>query len=72
MRDLFTKRENETADLLIQGCSNAEISQAMGIELVTVKLNMRNMCAKLGVKSRLQAALKIQKSDLTTAKKGKK
>ncbi|GHO59636.1 LuxR family transcriptional regulator [Ktedonobacter robiniae] len=58
-RELFTQRENEVIDLLLQGASNREIAAKLIISEGTVKKHMANICGKLEVKSRTQALAKL-------------
>jgi ATP/maltotriose-dependent transcriptional regulator MalT len=57
---LLSDRENEVADLLLQGMSNREIGRALFISEVTVKVHLRHIFAKLNARSRTQAALKLR------------
>ncbi len=56
----LTKREKEILSFLVRGCSNQEIADSLGLQLVTIKLHVRSTCQKLGVKNRTQAALKAK------------
>ncbi len=53
----FTPREGEVLSFLAKGASNKEIANALGLQIVTVKLHVRSICRKMGVKNRTQAAL---------------
>ncbi|WP_027483092.1 response regulator [Deinococcus pimensis] len=53
----LTPRETETLKLLAGGQSNKEIARTLGVEERTAKAHVSNLMAKLGVKSRTQAAL---------------
>lgn len=48
----FTGREREIVDLLMQGMSNREIAEALGITEGTVKKHLNHVFRKLGVHSR--------------------
>jgi DNA-binding CsgD family transcriptional regulator len=48
----FTGREREIVDLLMQGMSNRQIAQALGIAEATVKKHLHHVYRKLGVRSR--------------------
>jgi DNA-binding CsgD family transcriptional regulator len=50
----ISKREQEIADLILEGKSNKEIQNALFISLHTVKNHIYNLYQKLGVKSRGQ------------------
>jgi DNA-binding CsgD family transcriptional regulator/tetratricopeptide (TPR) repeat protein len=54
----LSKREKEVLGLVAQGLSNAEIGQRLFISPVTVKVHVRHIFEKLGVKSRAEAALR--------------
>jgi DNA-binding CsgD family transcriptional regulator len=54
-RDLspsFTGREREIVDLLMQGMSNRQIAQSLGIAEATVKKHLHHVYRKFGVRSR--------------------
>ncbi len=53
--DILTKREIQVLKLLSDGHSNKEIANILGITLPTTKNHVKNILAKLNVKSRLQA-----------------
>lgn len=59
MQDGLSVREKEVGRLLVLGASNKEIARALGIEVVTVKRHVGNICRKLGARNRTQAALKL-------------
>lgn len=52
----LSPREREVLSLLAQGLSNPEIGRALFISPVTVKVHVRHIFDKLGVKSRAEAA----------------
>ena len=54
----LSKREKEVLGLVAQGLSNIEIGQRLFISPVTVKVHVRHIFEKLGVKSRAEAALR--------------
>ena len=54
---LLSPREAEVLDLLTLGYTNKEIAKALYIAEVTVKVHVRQILRKLGVRSRTQAAL---------------
>lgn len=53
----LTDRERETLALLADGRSNKEIARELGISDATVKVHIKHLLRKLGVKSRLEAAV---------------
>jgi DNA-binding NarL/FixJ family response regulator len=55
--ELLTPRELEILLLLAQGMSNEEIAGSLVVEVSTVKSHLARMMPKLGVKSRLHAAV---------------
>lgn len=60
----FTRREHEVYALLCEGRTNRQIAEALYISEVTVKAHLRRVFAKLGVKTRTQAALRGTNLDL--------
>ena len=54
----LSSREKEVLSLLAQGLSNPQIGRALFISPVTVKVHVRHIFEKLGVKSRAAAALR--------------
>ena len=49
---LFTEREREIVDLLMQGMSNRQIAHSLGIAEATVKKHLHHVYRKFGVRSR--------------------
>jgi ATP/maltotriose-dependent transcriptional regulator MalT len=54
----LSRREKEVLGLIGHGLSNSEIGQRLFISPVTVKVHVRHIFEKLGVKSRAEAALR--------------
>jgi DNA-binding CsgD family transcriptional regulator len=52
----LTGREREVLELVAQGLSNAEIARVLGTARSTVERTIAAASAKLGVRSRAQAA----------------
>ena len=55
----FSERENEVIKLLLQGASNKEIARALYITESTVESHLTKIYAKLGVRSRAEAIIKL-------------
>jgi LuxR family maltose regulon positive regulatory protein len=53
----LTKREHEVLDLVSQGLLNKEIARTLFITEGTVKVHVRRICQKLGVRTRTEAAV---------------
>lgn len=60
----LTARERQLLALMVQGMSNQEIAQAMGIALPTVKYHVTNVLGKLHVDSRTEAVVLALKHKL--------
>lgn len=60
--ETLSPREEEVLELLSQGKSNADIGEALHIEVGTVKNHVHNILTKLGVANRRQAA-KVYEQD---------
>lgn len=61
-RDL-TRRESEVVALVARGRSNAEIARELGLSLKTVQNHVSSALAKLQVRDRTQAALRLRGLD---------
>lgn len=57
LQENLTPRETETLNLLAEGCSNKMIAQKLSISEGTVKLHVKAVLRKLGVHSRVEAAV---------------
>ena len=57
--DSLSPREREVVALLAQGRTNAEIARALYISEVTVKVHVRHILQKLGVRNRAEAAVLV-------------
>lgn len=60
----LTGRELEILDLIVAGCSNADIAEKLYITVGTVKTHVRNILNKLCVDDRTQAAVRALRSGL--------
>ena len=58
----LTARQQEVADLLKEGLPNKLIARHLGMTEATVKVHVRQIMRKLGVKNRTQVALSIASS----------
>ncbi|HRD45817.1 MAG TPA: helix-turn-helix transcriptional regulator [Caulobacter sp.] len=56
-RSSLSTRQREVLDGLMQGLTNIEIGQRLGIALPTVKLHVRAVLRILGARNRTEAAL---------------
>jgi DNA-binding NarL/FixJ family response regulator len=54
----LSPREKEVLSLVARGLTNAAIGERLFISPVTVKVHVRHIFDKLGVKSRAEAALR--------------
>ncbi len=54
LSEQLTAREMDVLELLIQGCSNREISERLFISVHTVKNHITNIFQKIGVNDRSQ------------------
>jgi ATP/maltotriose-dependent transcriptional regulator MalT len=61
----LTRREREVHELLAQGLTNKEIAKLLYVEEVTVKVHVRHILDKLGVRSRVEAATRVSGSRTT-------
>jgi two-component system nitrate/nitrite response regulator NarL len=64
---LLTPREREVMQYLAQGLSNKDIAANLTLQISTIKLHVGNICKKLKVKNRTQAAIAAYQYGLTTS-----
>ena len=64
MKEQLTPRELDVLEYLITGASNKDIADALGLQVVTIKLHVRGICRKLGAKNRTQAAMIARESNI--------
>jgi DNA-binding NarL/FixJ family response regulator len=55
----LTARQAEVVALLLQGMTNAEIAEALVVDVNTVKTHLRHIYKTLGVRSRSQVLAKL-------------
>ena len=60
----LTERELEVLQLIVEGCSNADIAERLYITVGTVKTHVRNILNKLCADDRTQAAVRALRSGL--------
>jgi len=60
----LTERQREVLRLLLQGQSNKEIARSLGVLEGTVKVHLRSIMQRLGVRNRTQLALIAAKAGL--------
>ena len=58
-RSELTAREQEVLELVEQGCKNKEIAQELGIRPGTVKIHLKHIFEKTGVRGRYGLALNV-------------
>ena len=56
----ISPREAQMLAALLKGLANKEIANNFNLQEVTIKMHISNICQKLGVKNRTQAALKAR------------
>src|SRR4051794_29034664 len=56
----LSAREREVADLVGEGCSNADIASKLHMSVATVKAHVSRLLVKLEVENRVQVALLVQ------------
>ena len=60
----LSPQERRVLDLLVAGCSNPEIAQALVVSINTVKTQVRSIYQKLNVKSRKEARAVVRDQNL--------
>ena len=67
LNESLTRREQEILKLMVEGSTNKQIAQDLYLELSTVKWHINHIYKKLGVRSRVQAAVRARQLDLIVA-----
>ena len=62
----LTKREKQVMQHLSQGLANKEIAQKLDLQPTTIKIHVGNICKKLGVDNRTQAAIMCHQYQLNS------
>ncbi|MGD8403409.1 MAG: LuxR C-terminal-related transcriptional regulator [Anaerolineales bacterium] len=60
----LSERELEVLQLVTEGMSNREIAEELYISIGTAKTHVHNLCGKLGVRNRTEAAMKAKELDM--------
>lgn len=55
----FTPREQDVAELLMQGLRQVDIARQLVIDVSTVRVHERNIMQKMGTQGRFETALKL-------------
>jgi two-component system nitrate/nitrite response regulator NarL len=55
----LTAREQEVAALMVQGRSHKDIGYMLGMSPRTSEVHVKNICKKLGVRSRIEAIVRL-------------
>lgn len=58
----LTAREREIADLVAAGRTNREVAEQLVLRAKTIEAHLRNIYAKLGVRSRVELAREIERA----------
>lgn len=58
--DPLTPQQREVAALVVSGATNREIAQALQLSTRTVEYHLRNIFARLGVRSRMELARRLE------------
>ena len=61
--EALTATERLVAELVVQGDTNAEIAHQLGMAVTTVKVHLRRIYTKVGVKNRTSLAAKFHRGN---------
>lgn len=61
----LSRREKQIVRLLIDGMSNQQMADSLGLEVQTIKVHVRNTLKKLNVNSRTDAVAKVLRTGIT-------
>lgn len=61
----LSRREKQIVRLLIDGMSNQQMADSLGLEVQTIKVHVRNTLKKLNVNSRTDAVAKVLRTGMT-------
>jgi DNA-binding NarL/FixJ family response regulator len=64
LKNSVTQRELEILELIVTGCSNAQIAEKLNITVSEVKTHIRSILDKLCADDRTQAAIKALRDGL--------
>jgi two-component system, NarL family, nitrate/nitrite response regulator NarL len=64
MMRAFTAREEQVAALMVLGHTDKVIGRELGMSYRTSEAHVRHICAKLDVRTRLQAAVAIVRAEV--------
>ena len=59
----LTATERRVADLAAQGLANKEIARTLVVTVSTVEFHLRNTYTKLGIRSRMELAARLEELD---------
>jgi DNA-binding CsgD family transcriptional regulator len=63
----LTTTERRVADLAVQGLANKEIARALVVTVSTVEFHLRNAYTKLGIRSRMELAPRLEELDASAS-----
>ena len=66
MRSVLTERELEVATVVGRGASNQEAAEELFLSVKTIDFHLRNAYRKLGLQSRTQLAVALERQGLLT------